>query len=272
MKEDVMNVFVFEWKREWKQSLIWLISLGFVQLMFLLGMYPIFMDSKVNMTEVLNNFPEPFMKAFSFQIDSFYQFESFYGFGMTYVSLIGIIMSLTISISIYSREKRAKCTDFILTKPMRREFLFLVKTAVGLTCLLIIHISFLLLSIFIYYSMNLEIIDMRGFFLATNGLFLLEIMFLFVGAVISLTIKKIRSVSGTAVTLGFSIFIINAIVNLLEKENLIFFAVLQYFDAETIMKNNQYELKMLFYCIVITISCLIYSLVRFSKMQVKAIT
>ncbi len=53
------------------------ISLGLVQALFLLGMYPIFMDSKVNMTEVLNNFPEPFMKAFSFQIDSFYQFESF---------------------------------------------------------------------------------------------------------------------------------------------------------------------------------------------------
>lgn len=267
-----MNVFIFEWKREWKQGLVWLISLGIVQVLFLIGMYPLFMDSKVNMTEVLNNFPEPFMKAFSFQVDSFYQFESFYGFGMTYVSLIGIIMSLTISISIYAREKKAKCTDFILTKPIRREFLFLVKTAVALTCIIVIHLSFLLLSIFIYYSMNLETLNLGGFILATNGLFLLEVMFLFVGAVISLTIKKIRSVSGAAVTIGFSIFIINAIINLLEKEELIFFAVLKYFDAEAIMKNNQYDIKMFFYFLIITIACFVFSIIRFSKMQVKAIT
>lgn len=266
-----MNVFLFEMKRELKHCFLWLLGLISIQAIFLLGMYQIFMDSKINMTAVLNQFPEAMRKAFAFEIANFYEFQSFYSFGMLYVSLIAIIMSLSLSISVFSREKRAKCTDFILTKPMKRERLFFIKTSVVFIELCVNHVIFLVCSILFYKSLKLEEWDLKGFVMATFGVFFLELVFLFLGAACSMFFKKIRTVSGTAVTIGFSVFILNAIINLLEKKSLSFLAFLKYFDTNYIMTNHKWQLDSLVFCLLFGLAFFIPAYLYFVKSQIKAL-
>lgn len=267
-----MNVFWFELKREVKNAFFWALALIVAVILFMKGMYPIFMDSKESVFEAMNRFPEPFMKAFAFQLDGFFGFEGFYGFIGTYMGLLSIIMSLTLSIGVFAREKKSKCMDFLMTKPISKSDIFFSKTIVCLLYATITNVIYLVVTSSIYLGFGFERNTIMGFMLSSLGIFYLQILFTAIGAFLALFSKKIRSVSGTAVTVGLVAFILTALANLLEKEVLYYFAVLKYFDPAYIMENGTYDWKYFITFCLITTTCLIAAYFKFVKMDVKSVT
>ena len=94
-----------------------------------MGFIRYFLDCRPILEEYIASFPPGIAKAFGFDLDDLFGFESYSGMVYLYVSVLGAIMISSAAISVFAREKKEKCRDFLMTKPVRRGVAFGKKTA-----------------------------------------------------------------------------------------------------------------------------------------------
>lgn len=266
-----MNIFLFEFKAQIKTFIIWTAVLLFTYIVFFEGIYPIFYDSLDDVLKMLSGFPPEFAAAFGFNITDMFSYSGFFSFSFMYISIIGAIMAVTLTISTFAREKRSKCADFLLTKPINRRDIFATKLLSNLVLLIISNIIFTAAAVVLYLSDNADGALTGKFILAASGIFFTQLVFLSVGIFYAVFSKRVRSIAGAATVFGFGAFILSAIVNILEEESLFFVAPLKYFEPAPVFSTGAYETKYIIAAIVIIalLTCLAY--LKFCKSDAHAV-
>lgn len=265
-----MNIFAFEMRAQLKTFLIWTVSLVLVFLVFMLGLFHVFMDNKVNIEGAYAGFPPAFAAAFGIVITKMFTYGGFYQFIYTYIAIIGAIMASSIALSAFSREKRSKCVDFLLSKPISRRMIFLSKLLAGLTMLVLANILFVLTAILAYQGNGQDMSQLNRLILASCALFFMQLVFLAIGTVYATFAKKVRSVSGIATGFGFAGFIMTAMYSMLREEAVRFVAPLTYFEPEKVFSNGGFEVTYAVTAAVVIVVCLGISLTRFCKYDAAA--
>lgn len=261
-----MNIYWFEIKTQLKSTIIWTICFVLLGYAFIKGVYPMYKEGAVQIKEMVQGMPPEFLKAFGMSdINTLFEFGGFYGFIFGYMALIGAIMSIIVSVAIFSREKRAKCMDFLITKPVFRRKIFLGKFLAGLTILTALNI---------FYVVALYLLQMdtsKEFILSLFSLYFTQLFFYSIGILLAIILKRIRSVSGIAMATGITAFALSAIIGLLEKPQLMILAPLKYFDPGAVYINGGYTSKYVVTAIIIFIVCIGFSYIKFSKSDVDAV-
>lgn len=266
-----MNIFKFELKKSMESFLIWVISLITVYLIFMVGIYPLFTDSMQQIQEVFLKYPPEFIEAFGFDISAMFSYGGYYGFTFVYLVLVGVIMAVSLSVATFSREKRSKCMDFILTKPVKREVIFGYKLAADMLIIILTNIGLISVGMSIFRRKNIEDISAGTFFFALLAVFLTQIVFLCIGVFIAVYLKKIRSVSGIATSIGFGAFILSAVVNILKEDALKIMDPLRYFEPGQLFEHGSFEIRYIVAALIISVACLVSSYVRFCKSDTPAV-
>jgi ABC-2 type transport system permease protein len=265
------NIYLFELKAQFKSFVIWTVSLLLVLTVFILGVYPMFKESAQSFLTLLENFPPQFAAAFGLaDITSVFSFEGFYAFTFMYLSTMGAIMAASLSIAAFGREKRNKCMDFILTKPRKRQTIFLAKLLSNLTLLAATNILFGICSFVLYATEVPQADRSEQFVLAVLALFLTQLVFLAIGILIAVTAKKIRSVSGMATSIGFAGFILSALANMLEKRAADFFAPLNYFDPGYLVAKGTFDTELVITAAAIVVVSVTFAYFRFCRKDAPA--
>lgn len=119
-----MNIVAYECRSQLKSFLVWTFGLvgGFV--LFVAAFYGAFMDSKAAVEQALMSLPPAFAAVFGVEVQKIFTFGGFFQFSYTYIALAGAIMAAVTGLAVFAREKRNKCTDFLLAKPVRRSAVF----------------------------------------------------------------------------------------------------------------------------------------------------
>ncbi len=263
-----INVYLFELKAKLKSTVVWGTTIVGALLVFMAFVYPVFADSVGSILNVIKGFPPEFAAAFGFDIGGMFSFGGFYGFSFGYIALIGADMAVSLSISAFAREKQAKCTDFLLTKPISREGVFISKLASGITLLLTLNIVFIVVSTILGVYNDIPSGQM---ILASVSLLLTQLVFYALGVVYAVTAKRVRSVSGIATAISFGAFILSALVNILEDEKVRFIAPLKYFDPTALLTNGIFEWQYAVTGVVVVVACLVASFYRYTKDDISAI-
>lgn len=258
----MVKVFLFELKIQMKSCIIWLIFLLATLLLFMNGIYPVFEASFDDVLRVINGFPPAFASAFGFDIKSMFGLGGFYGFAFGYISLVGAIMAISLSVSSFSMESRSKCVDFLLTKPISREMIFAGKFLSCLTMVILVNIIY---SIVCFMILSQGDAAVTVTFWATASLFFTQLVFLSFGTFFAIFAKKIRSVSGIATAFGFGAFILSALVNIFNEDAIRYIAPLKYFDPTALYQNGSIELPYALTGIFLTVICLCFAFVLFMK-------
>lgn len=266
-----MNTIIFEIKSNLSSVIIWLIALVGMLGLMMLGAYPVYSHAIDDITVILMNFPPEFSAAFGLNLQELFSYGGFYNFSYGYIVLLGAIMAASISINIFSREKRAKCSDFLLTKPVSREQIFINKFISCIVIIVVTNIIFLISAVIMYQISGDSTYSVEKLMIASLGLFFTQILFMGFGIAFSILTKKISSVAGSATALGFGGFILTAIANVLNDDKLNFIAILKYFEPNYIFINGKYETKYIFLALFIFIICLVASGLKFIKSDVHAI-
>lgn len=217
--------------------ILWTVAIIALLLGLMLGVYPVFMESKADILNVLEGFPPEFSAAFGINIKSMFSFGGFYAFCFSYLSLMGGIMAAALGIDSFSRESRMKCLEFIFTKPVSRSMIFVQKLLANLCLIIAMNTVFMVMVQFIGIKNN------TNMFLPGLSLFFTQLVFLSLGMVYATFAKRVRSVSGMATTFGFVAFIMSALINILEEEALRFVTPLKYFDPTALFVNGSYEFQ-----------------------------
>ncbi len=267
-----MNIFWFETKSQWKSFLIWAVSLFALLLIFMTAFYGTFMESKETVQKVLGSLPPAFAAAFGVDgVDRIFSFGGFFQFIYTYIGVVGAIMAASFALSVFSREKRSKCVDFLLVKPVERSRVFTDKLLSCLMLLVVTNILFII-SVVIAYTANGEDAGVpRKVVLASLSLFFMQLVFLSISMLYATFARKVRSVSGMATAIGFAGFIMMALCTLIKEDALMYISPLAYFTPETVFSTGGFETKYVVTAAIVSVACVALSYVKYCKSDTKAV-
>lgn len=235
-----MNMLRFELRSLVRPLIVWTASLIGLYLFLMLGFYDMFMDGRDAVMQAFGGLPPYFMGMFGMKLDGLFTFGGFFQFAYTYVGLVGAIMAAQISLHAFAREKRLKCADFILTKPVSRGRIFLMKLlacGIGLAGSSLLFLAACALS----WKVNGAGEPLQRLMLAGLSLPLTQLVFLVIGALVSILAKKVRSVSGIGTAIGLAGFLAMALTSLLEEDFLRHLSPLQYFTPGEVFEMGRFD-------------------------------
>lgn len=266
-----LNMFRFEMKAQLKSFLVWAASLIGLFVLFDAAFYGMFMGSKTAVEEVLKSLPPAFAAVFGVNIDTIFSYAGFFHFIYTYLALVGAIMAASVALSAFSREKRAKCTDFLLTKPVERRRVFAMKLLACLTVIIVTNILFLAAAIVSYTGNTGGSPGLDRLILASLSLLFVQLVFLALGILYAVLARKVRSVSGTATALGFAGFILMALHSLIGEDFLRYFSPLNYFNPDSVFQTGGFEGNYVIAAVAVVVASAGFAFVRYCRDDVHAV-
>ena len=267
-----MNMLIFEIKRRLVSVLIWAMAICLTLWGFIAGAYPYYSRSTAAIRKVMEGFPKGFGGFFGVDIQILFSFGGFYNFVFTYISLLAAILMLYLGISLFSEEKRAGCTDFLMTKPLSRERAFANKTAAGLLMLLLVSVLYGTVNLALYVKFSNESgVTVRHLLLGSLSMGMTGLVFYGIGILYATVVNRVRNVGGTATLLGFAFFILSAVIGLLDKKVLNYFALLRYFEPYTVFRSGTYQADRIAAGTVVLIICLVISCKIYVSRDVRTI-
>lgn len=266
-----MNIFRYELRSQLKNFVIWSASLLLLLLVVTAGLFTVFMDSRDAVISMVDNLPPAFSAAFGIYMEQIFTYGGFYSFIYTYIALVGAIMAASISLSVFSREKRSKCVDFLLTKPLSRVRIFTYKLLACLALLTAMNFLYVSAAVLGYRCSGQEPSLTGTFIWACCALFFTQLVFMAFGMFFAVFARKVRSVSGIATALGFGGFILSALHGLLEEEAVRFIAPLKYFEPNSVFSSGGYEVKYAVTAAVVVAACVVLSWVKYVKSDIPAV-
>lgn len=266
-----LNIYRFELKAALKNSISWLAVLLVLLLVFMKGMYPLYVTGAKEIEPLFANFPPEFMAAFGLNVKEIFQYGGFYSFVSTYLVLCGAIMAVYLGVSTFAREKKVKTMDFLFTKPITREKIFLSKLLANLSVLVVTNLIFMTAAYFIYESSGDTTTTVNQVLFATSGLFFTQLVFLSMGILYAVFVKKVRSVASIAIAFGFGSFIISAVVNIIKEEKFNYIAPMQYFSPHFVFSQGSFEIKYVVMAIIVVVGCLVGAFIKYIKSDIQAV-
>ena len=252
-----MNIYSREIKDKLKSAMIWSFSLFLLVLLFM-SLYPGFATDETIWEMVLENYPEVMLKAMGMTGVNMATVIGFFTFCMLFAQICFAVQASIYGFSILSEEERDMTADFLLTKPIRRSKVFFSKLAAALTALVITNAAFwgstyLCISLF----NGGHKYDPKVFAQMLSVLILFQLFFLGVGMVISVSVKKIKSVLSYSMGLAFGMYIVSASGSIIGEERLSYITPFKYFEPNSFITEGGYETAMIIICsavIVVSIS------------------
>ena len=215
------------------------------------------------LNQLLENFPKEFKAAFGFADVNLGELEGYTSFLMSYVVLIGAVFGMKLGVQLLSEEYRAKTSDFLLTRPVKR----IQVVGAKFTAIMILLITQnLLLFGFGLAGIKMivgESIDPLIYALLSFSTLLVQLFFVGIGMALAAAIQRIKSVM--AITLGvvFFFFIIEMLNQSLLEKGLTYLTPFSYFKGSAILASRGYESSYLIvdlavFVVFTIIACVVY--------------
>ena len=250
-----MNIFIYELKSLRKSIALWTSSIASFLVMYM-AFFPAFGKDAAILDNLMANYPEEMLKAMglsgNLQLSSII---GYFAFTFAFIQLMLAIQASNYGFGILSAEERDMTADFLLTKPVSRRRIILSKFLAAFTALLFSNAavwisSFFTLEIFRgdqTYNKNKVIV-----LLASVVLF--QLFFLNIGMLISVLVKKVRSVISFSMALAFGTYIINAVRAIIEGEILGYITPFYLFDPQYILEHGKYNFLPFIVAVLIIVS------------------
>jgi ABC-2 type transport system permease protein len=259
-----MNIFIHELKAYRKSAIIWSVSLVVIAVL-MLSMFPAINKDAVGFKKLLQVYPPAVTRAMGISVDSVTSFLGFYSsLTLLYVILCGAIQAMNLGTSIISKEANGKTADFLLTKPVKREAIITAKVLAAIVSLIYTNIIYISGASIMAKVVNTTSFNYKIFFMLSLTVFFVQLMFMFLGIVVSVIVPKIKSVLTVSLSTVFGFFFLDMFSSVIGVNNTRYIIPFRYYDSAYIIKNSAYEgkfiiLEIMFIIVTLTVSYFLYS-------------
>ncbi|MER2599516.1 MAG: ABC transporter permease subunit [Caldilineales bacterium] len=232
------TIFTHELRTRLRSVLIW--SLGVAALMLLyFSFFPAFADQAALMKEMMARFPPQMSAAFGLDKLDLSTVLGFFSFVFLFAQLCLAIQAANYGFGLVSVEESELTADFLLSKPVSRGQI--------LTSKLLAALGSLALTDLLVWAACLAAVSLfnagRSYDAATLRLLLLslipfQLFFLAVGLIISLLVKRVRSVTPYALGLAFGAYVLSAFSGIFGDVKLELITPFKHFDAAAIVSSG----------------------------------
>ncbi|WP_379161534.1 ABC transporter permease [Paenibacillus sp. sgz5001063] len=237
-----MNIFLHELKAYRKSTIIWLLSLIAIMMLFM-SLFPSFHKDAEEFTKLLEGYPESLRKAIGLDLGNLFTIMGFYTYALTFIILIGAIQAMNLGTSIVSKEVREKTADFLLTKPVTRTTVITAKLMAAFVSLVITNVIYGVATYGMASQVKTEDYSLKMFLLLSLSIFWIQLIFLAIGIVMSVMVRKIKSVLTVSLATVFSFYFIGMIGATTGDAKLRYLSPFKYFDPAEIMKHAGYDIS-----------------------------
>lgn len=265
-----MNIFLHELKAYRRTTFIWTAALSLMAVLFLSIFPPFYRDAHI-MTEVFAAFPQVFRDAFGVSPDIIASLLGFYAFVIGYVALCGAIQAMNIGTSLISKETAGKTVEFLLTKPVTRARILTFKLLAALACIVITNLVYLVVASLTARYVKVQAFDFRLFLMLSLSLLYVQLIFLAIGFLVSVLLRKIKSVLPITLSTVFGFYFISLFSSAIKDAQLRYLTPFRYFDPIYILNNSAYELTFVLISILIVVVAIAASYLIYQRKDIHAV-
>lgn len=260
----MLNIFKYEFKKYLKSILVW--SLTFITVTILLmAFYPTFGNDVAMVDKLLANYPKELLQAFGMGGElSLATVLGYYAFVFAFLQLFVAIQAANYGFSILSVEERELTADYLMSKPVSRIDILAAKFCATFLTLLINNAV-----IWVSTIVSLKLFSAGKAYSISNILLLLstiiifQLLFLSIGMLVSVSIRKVRNVLSFSLALAFGTYILNSIRAIVGGKLLGYFSPFYYFDPSPILEKGNLNIEFMLLSGFIIISSLVATYVLY---------
>lgn len=264
-----MNIFLHELKAYRKSTLIWSVSLMAIVFLFM-SFYPSFAKDAEAFTKIMEGYPEAVRNALGVSLGAFFTILGFYCFPLTFVTLCGAVQAMNLGTSIVSKEVHDKTADFLLTKPVTRQKVLAAKLLAAFTSLVITNILYLAAASLVLFQVKTDDFSYKVFLMLSLTLFFIQLIFLALGIVISVSVPKVKSVLTVSLATVFGFYFLGMLSDSGESAKR-YLSPFKYFDTSFILQHADYEGAFLIAGAVIIAAAVAASFIVYLKRDIHAV-
>lgn len=252
-----MNIYIQELKMNVRSVIIWSLSLFLIIFIFM-SMFTIFAEDAELINEMMSKFPKELLMAFGMTNIDMSTVLGFYALIFTFCQICIAIQAANYGFSLVSVEERDLTADFLLAKPVGRTRILTSKLLSAITGLTITNLVVWASSfIFINIYRDGKAYETKPLLLLLLSIVIFQFVFLTVGMLISLLVKRVRNVTSYSMALVFGMYILSAFGGMLGEDKLEVITPFKHFEPNYIISNAAYDLPL----VLISLSFILISVV-----------
>lgn len=248
-----MNIYWHELKMSMRSMLYWTLGMLLGLLFFMLMFSAVSEDASV-INQIASQFPPEIVRALGLSTLDLSTVLGFYGYVFMFILLVASVYALKSGISALSEEIRAKTADFLISKPVSRNTIVTAKAMSVLTLLVLQTVIYIFGAFIIVDIITGQPFDKSVFLLINLSLFLVGLFFAGLGLLLSVVIKKIKTVLPVALGIVFGFWVLQMLNQSLADPVLAYLTPFAYFDIAKIVATGAYESAYVFSDAVLIVS------------------
>lgn len=266
------NIFKHEFRIRLKSIIIWSVAVSAIVMVFF-SVFPVFADQAIVTEELLSKYPPALLEAFGIGKIEMASVLGFYGFLFVFIQLCTAIQAGNYGFGLVSIEENELTADFLLTKPVSRLQVIVSKLLAALTSLVVTDLVILAVSLLAMALFNNgHPYDIGVVFLLMLSLLLFQLFFLSVGLVVSLLVKRVRSVTPYSLGLGFGAYVLNAFSGVFGDVKLEYITPFKHLNPIFIIQNSAFDTPLVLINVLISLVALLVSVWLYTRRDISAVS
>jgi ABC-2 type transport system permease protein len=262
------NIFRQEFKMHVRTVITW--SAGLTALIVLIvSLFSSFAQDAALLTAMLDNFPEQLLAAFGLTGVDLATILGYFSLAFLFIQLFLALQAANYGFGMVSVEEREWTADFLLTKPVGRASILTSKLLAALCALAITDAVVWVVS---YASIMLVkgdgTVDTGTLLLLLASIVPFQLFFLAVGLVVSLLVKRIRSVTPYAMALGFGMYVLSAFGDMLGESALEKITPFKHFSASHIIQHGAYDWPLVLISVAVIVLSIVGSYLLYARRDI----
>jgi ABC-2 type transport system permease protein len=266
------NIYRHELRARRNSVLTWSLTATFL-ILFYFAFFSVLADQAALMNEFLERYPPELQAAFGLDRMDLATVLGYFGFTFIFVQLCLAIQAANYGFGLVSIEESELTADFLLSKPVSRTQVLTSKLLAALTCLFLTDLvvwvsSFVAITLFRAG---------RGYDPGALTLLLLSVVpfqlfFLGVGLVLSLLVRRVRSVTPYALGLAFGAYVLSAFSGVFGDVALEWLTPFKHFDPAYIVDTGAFNGALAALNVAMTVAALAASFWLYRRRDIPAVS
>ena len=266
------NIYLHELSARTRSVIVWSVATAALVFVFS-SLFPGFSSQAATLKEIFARMPPALLAAFGMQGTDMSTPLGFYGFVFVFVQLCLAIQAGNYGFGLVSIEESELTADFLMSKPVSRGSIMtskLLAAATGLviTNLVVWAITFASFGLF----MKGQSYAVGTLVLVLAGIIIFQLFFLGVGLVISLFVRRVRSVTPYSLALGFGMYFLSAFSGVLAEAKLEYITPFKHLDPAAIVRNAALDTRLVLPDIAVSLVAVAVSYWLYLRRDIQAVS
>lgn len=269
-----MNMYKVEIKNMFKSLMVWTIVMACILVLFM-SMFPSMANSGINeiVKAKIDAIPQGMRKSFGLEggID-FSDLLQYFAYCDQYILIANCIYAVILGANSLIKEESEGTIEFLYAQPISRFKIVSVKMLSNLTVIFVFDLMLFIISVILF-----EILKQSGYKYVTQlvfiykGMFLVQVVFLIVGFMLSTLIPKVSLATPTALGLFFTTYLFGIFSNVIDKlEWMKYFSPIEYVMPNQLLESKgAIESIYVFICLIVILAGSVFTFVRYKNKDLK---